>query len=39
MSDEIAAKLHKEGVTLFRQDKVDEALQKLNEALRSETDD
>jgi tetratricopeptide (TPR) repeat protein len=39
MSDEIAAKLHQEGVTLFHQDKVDEALQKLNEALQNSPED
>ena len=39
MSDEFAARLHKEGVALFRQDKFEEALQKLNEALQNTTED
>ncbi len=39
MTDTSATRLHKEGVALFRNDKVEEALQKLNEALQNTTED
>ena len=39
MTDTTAAKLHKEGVALFRKDKAEEALQKLNEALQNTAED
>ena len=38
MSDSSAKKLHEEGVALFRKEKFEVALQKLNEALQQATD-
>lgn len=39
MSDRLGKKLHEEGVKLFRQGKVEAALEKLNEALAAADDD
>jgi len=39
MSEEIAQKLHEEGVALFRKGKLDAALEKLNQALQNTADE